>query len=256
MSTFIFLILSALAIHQLNGELTENEKRQAFDAMYSSTEGAYAGDMILTPKQQAGMKNRNAINNLGARWTNNLVPYWIDPSLKSIAPMIKNAAEHIEWATGGCVKVRPTVGGEKNWVRVFNGTGCNSAVGMTNRGQQDLSLGPGCYFVGTVIHEFLHAVGFDHEQNRPDRDEFLTIYWDNIQPDLKFAFDKRTNGLTWTSFDYESIMLYGNNAFAKDYSKPTMVDKFGKRKLLHPYDRNQMTKWDILEVKKFYGCPT
>jgi len=257
MNSYIFLILSVLAIHRIYGEeLTEEEKKKAFDAMYTASQDAYSGDMMLTTKQRAGMKNRVAVNNLAARWTNNTVLYWIDPSLSKIAPMITNAAQHIEWATGGCVKVRPTKGGERNYIRVFHGNGCNSAVGMTNRGVQDLSLGDGCHVVGTIIHEFLHAIGFDHEQNRPDRDDYLYIYWDNIQDNLKFAFNKVTNGLTWTSFDFDSIMLYGNNAFAKDYSKPTMVDKTGKRPLKHPYERNQMTAWDVLEVKKFYGCPT
>jgi len=32
-----------------------------------------------------------------------------------------------------------------------------------------------------VQHEFLHAVGFLHEQQRSDRDEFVKIRFDNIQ---------------------------------------------------------------------------
>ena len=37
-------------------------------------------------------------------------------------------------------------------------------------------------FQETVLHEMLHSMGFDHEQSRNDRDNFVKIVWDNIQP--------------------------------------------------------------------------
>ena len=52
-------------------------------------------------------------------------------------------------------------------------------------GKQVLSLADGCWRSvkepGTVQHEFLHALGFIHEQSRPDRDKFVTINTKNIQ---------------------------------------------------------------------------
>ena len=32
------------------------------------------------------------------------------------------------------------------------------------------------------MHEFLHTLGFFHEQSRPDRDTYVRVITENIQP--------------------------------------------------------------------------
>ena len=45
-------------------------------------------------------------------------------------------------------------------VRVYRGEGCNSYVGMRrDLVIQNLSIGNGCAHMGTVAHEFMHALG-------------------------------------------------------------------------------------------------
>jgi len=53
-------------------------------------------------------------------------------------------------------------------------------VGYIGR-QSDVTIGNGCERKGTVMHELLHALGFWHEQSRTDRDNYVTIHFDNIQ---------------------------------------------------------------------------
>lgn len=39
----------------------------------------------------------------------------------------------------------------------------------------------GCLYHGTVQHELLHALGFNHEQTRSDRDNHIRVLLNNVQ---------------------------------------------------------------------------
>lgn len=63
-----------------------------------------------------------------------------------------------------------------------NNNGCNSHVGRQG-GRQIINLqSPGCINIGTVTHELCHALGLHHEHNRYDRDDYISIEWENIIP--------------------------------------------------------------------------
>lgn len=74
-----------------------------------------------------------------------------------------------------------------------NNDGCYSSVGRRG-GMQVLNLTPyapqtGCFYLTTIIHEFMHALGFYHMQSATERDEFVKIIWENIQPGLEHNFN-------------------------------------------------------------------
>ena len=59
--------------------------------------------------------------------------------------------------------------------------GCFSEVGLQG-GPQELSLAPGgCLSHGTIMHEFLHALGFRHMQSTHNRDDYVKILWENLK---------------------------------------------------------------------------
>lgn len=53
-----------------------------------------------------------------------------------------------------------------------------------NPGSQVINLAGGCIIDGGVFHETMHCLGFDHEHNRYDRDNYLTVYLNNVAPGM------------------------------------------------------------------------
>ncbi len=123
-------------------------------------------------------------------------------------------------------------------------------------GPQVVSLSrSGCVNTGIVIHELLHAVGFHHEQNRPDRDNFIKVNFANIKPDMAYNFDKMTSSVTTQGFpyDYFSIMHYEDTAFSMN-GQATMVPLQSGVTLLPAFRKSAMTATDVAEVRKWYSC--
>lgn len=70
-------------------------------------------------------------------------------------------------------------------------------------------------------------LGFHHMHSVYNRDEYVTIHWENIQPGLENQFIKFPSSavtLFNTTYDYLSVMHYGAYFFSKN-GKPTIVPK-------------------------------
>ncbi|XP_060575448.1 uncharacterized protein LOC132732939 [Ruditapes philippinarum] len=96
---------------------------------------------------------------------------------------------------------------------------CASEVGM-QQGPQIINLGNSCFKQEIVIHEIGHALGFYHEHNRWDRDNYIKINYENIEPGYNRSFvkEKEENADYDHDYDYLSIMHYGQNFFSKNDS--------------------------------------
>ncbi|CEF69946.2 Astacin-like metalloendopeptidase [Strongyloides ratti] len=113
-------------------------------------------------------------------------------------------------------------------IRFDDGEECSSLVGKWSLNNwQTITVSGHCTTIGSIQHEVLHALGIDHEHNRIDRDNYLNIYFNNIDKedledfDLVKCIDSETYGIP---YDYGSIMHYDRYAYSAN-DKITMSPK-------------------------------
>lgn len=154
-----------------------------------------------------------------------------------------------------CILFKPRKD-EKDYINVISGAGCYSYIGKQG-GKQILSLKKiGCLSRGTVQHEFIHALGFDHMQNHPKRDDYININWENIDKKEKSNFNKvsTTHYFDYnTEYDYYSVMHYNLKSFAINKNDPTITPKNRKyNKVIGQMDA--VSKNDIRRINRMYNC--
>ncbi|OQV23476.1 putative High choriolytic enzyme 1 [Hypsibius exemplaris] len=178
------------------------------------------------------------------RWRNNTIPYVFSGYDATQERTLEGMMANMTNLTGGCIKfVRRT--NEVEFLTIAKANGCASSTFR-------IGLNPnGCFSTPHVHHELMHQIGFDHEQVRSDRDDYIIIMWDNINEAGKSQYEKKqTNNLN-LPYDYNSQTHYNPYDFAIDRNKPTMVAKNGAK--LGNGDRG-MTKLDIQRIRRFYEC--
>nr|BAC16240.1 myosinase-III [Heterololigo bleekeri] len=214
--------------------------------------GLFQGDIILD-----GVDPYNAIGNLKRRWPSTNIPISIHSYFdKYDKAVFHESMREIEDQTRvdneDCIKfVNWTT--EKAYIYITTGYGCQSQVGFTGKAQP-LTLGALCRFKGTVIHEMLHSLGFFHEQNRPDRDDYIKIINENIKKGHERNFmklfppDINTQGLP---YDYNSLTHYGPTTFSVDHIKPTIIPL---KEGVTIGQRQGMSQLDIVQLQRLYKC--
>jgi len=156
-----------------------------------------------------------------------------------------------------CIQILPRTL-QTDYIDIGKNGGCSSHVGREG-GRQDMSLEDSCVTRhGTIMHEFLHAYGFYHEQSRSDRDDWVWVNYDNIEPGREHNFRKYEPdeiNLLGTSYAYNSVLHYSPYGFAIDDTIPTIytcdpdaMDIIGQREALDALD--------IERVQILYNCIT
>uniref|UniRef100_A0A3B4G693 Metalloendopeptidase n=1 Tax=Pundamilia nyererei TaxID=303518 RepID=A0A3B4G693_9CICH len=175
------------------------------------------------------------------RWPKT-IPYYISSTRRAtaVAPLLKSST---------CCQFRD------NLIPHFLSISCFSSVGNRHVGKQRLSIGTNCDHIATIEHEFLHALGFWHEQSRADRDDYVEIMWDRITEGKGHNFntyDDTTSSSLGVPYDYSSMMHYSKTAF-KNGMEPTIVTKIPAFSDIIG-QRMEFSDSDLLKLNRLYNC--
>uniref|UniRef100_A0AAY4CBJ2 Metalloendopeptidase n=1 Tax=Denticeps clupeoides TaxID=299321 RepID=A0AAY4CBJ2_9TELE len=149
-----------------------------------------------------------------------------------------------------CIRFVPR-SNQRDYIYIQSLNGCYSYVGRLGNSQTVSLSRQGCIYHNTVQHELLHALGFNHEQTRSDRDNHIRVLLQNVISGMEHNFNKINTLNQGTPYDYNSVMQYHRYAFSKN-NQPTMVPipnsnvEIGKA--------TQMSNNDILRLNRLYQC--
>ena len=202
------------------------------------------------------------IDKCNRKWGNGCIPVVLEESIEYRKDDIIDAIDILNTATNSALvlyKNATQTGIDYDvYLSVYRGSGCSSYVGkITPWPFQRISIASGCRLY-SIVHEFMHAIGINHEQSRPDRDNYITVNFTNIySPSLYHNFYKRTGDsippAPYDDYDYSSIMHYGEFAFAKCFREEcktidAMGNDVGQRERLSPLDI-QTINYALLECE-------
>ncbi|KAL0966179.1 hypothetical protein UPYG_G00291960 [Umbra pygmaea] len=240
-------VLSLPTLRVVEHDVDGGRNLDIFDINEEAGLNLVEGDIVLDEKQ-----SRNSIVGDEYRWPKT-IPYYFEDDLEINAKgVILKAFEQYRLKT--CIDFKPWEG-EKNYISIFKGNGCFSSVGNRHVGKQRLSIGANCDRIATIEHEFLHALGFWHEQSRSDRDDYVMIMWDRISEGKESNFNMYNDIMSSSlgvPYDYGSMMHYSKTAF-RNGTEPTIVTKIAAFGDVIG-QRMEFSDNDLLKLRRLYNC--
>ncbi|XP_017848228.1 seminal metalloprotease 1-like [Drosophila busckii] len=245
------LILLSLWLHI---KYTHNAPATRMETDPELTAAYYEGDMMLSTAQRNGLIANTY------RWPERIVYYRFSSNIdQQHRAHILLGMKQIELSS--CLTFKAASKQQPYYVNVTaESGGCYSAVGFRNRVQQvNLETYPidtGCYRLGSIMHELLHALGFYHQQSAADRDDYVRVAYENVIDGKERNFQKYDDNTVDNfdqPYDYGSVMHYTPYGFSKN-GEMTLVPLDAKAAAIMG-QRLQMSQADINKLNVMYKCP-
>ncbi len=106
-------------------------------------------------------------------------------------------------------------------VRIIKSDKTASTLGYVKNARMYLTT---CASQRQATHELGHVLGLTHEHQRVDRDLYITVHWNNIQPEAVSQYQLLENTLYDEEsypYDYRSVMHYSQSAGGINVMTPT-----------------------------------
>lgn len=155
-------------------------------------------------------------SSLSQRWPNQIVYYELDVNVgPANTNIINQALNNLEAVLPLRFVQNSNAPDRVHFVLWGNSFGLSEGIGMSG-GVQKIKLQQTTN-APTVVHEVLHALGLFHEQQRPDRDNFVDYHPECVNPGSEGNFTKFVSELHLGPYDLASLMHYrGTSQCATD----------------------------------------
>ena len=191
-----YVVVDGMAVHagdMVLGRVEDLESRPPLAASWKSPDRPPLERRDLSPRRQQYL------------WPERVVPYVINTDVS--AEQRQNIEEAIRAWNDRTVLSLVARSNESNYVRFVNVPSgfCRSFVGMQG-GEQEIFVPPTGCRVNDFEHEIGHAVGLWHEHQREDRDNFVTVLYENLRRSQQGLYVAEHPALG--PYDYASVMHY------------------------------------------------
>ncbi|XP_053679127.1 zinc metalloproteinase nas-14-like [Anopheles nili] len=213
----------------------------------------HQGDIVLSDFQYDAVADGGAlIVQDASKWTKGIVPYEFSPSFTEpeqgqIVEIMNRISSY------SCVRFVPRTSKDKQFLNITAiADGCWTTLGMNPLSNQLNLHKEGCLQSGVIMHQLLHVLGFTHPQSRPDRDFYVLVQEDAIEPSLKQNLDKYLQGGIedfGIPYDYESLLHCKSDAFGSSTSDRATVVPMDDVEI---GQRDQLSLKDVRKLNKMY----
>ncbi|ETN68291.1 astacin [Necator americanus] len=188
----------------------------------------FQGDIILTKEQgdvlQKDIKGLQKAPYLPAMWSKGIKYSFHERANEKLKDAFKRAAK--AWQRDTCVNITEDKTKSGDRVVVAGAPFCASYLGKRG-GKQVIFLSGFCETFRSAAHELGHTLGLFQQESREDRDDYVKIVTENLEPNqvyMAFKQSQYTNNVSGIGYDFGSIMQAGarreqGEALLKDIKK-------------------------------------